>query len=71
MRYAHSIVAGAAAGAVCAPAGAVFALIFSDISGWGLLFSLNAVTTTLPIVLLFGAVLGALLGYSTARVFRR
>ena len=72
MRYTVGIVAGALAGAVSAPVGALIALgiaATSDLSGLGLLLSAGGVLGTLPVVALVGAVLGAVLGALTARLF--
>lgn len=71
MRYAVAITAGGVTGAVSAPLGAIVALIAGDFTGWSLLFSAGSVIGTLPIVLLFGAILGMVLGYLTAWLFGR
>lgn len=68
------VLAGALAGAFSAPIGALIMLGFvatSDISGLGLLFSAGGLLGAIPIVILAGALLGALLGWLVARVFNQ
>lgn len=73
MKYWLGIAAGALAGGLSAPVGALIAFgvaATSDLSGIGLLFSAGGLLGALPAVVLTGAALGATVGGLTARLFR-